>query len=50
MVGLCCKLEAMQLLDTLGRISEPVRSTPTTVKLTVTCTVGISGFTLGVIY
>ncbi len=31
-------------------ISEPVRSTPTTVKLTVTCTVGISGFTLGVIY
>jgi hypothetical protein len=31
-------------------ISEPVQSAPTTVKLTVKCTAGISGFTLGVIY
>jgi len=31
-------------------MSEPVRSTPAMVKLTVTCTAGVSGFTLGVIY
>jgi hypothetical protein len=31
-------------------ISEPVQSTPTMVRLTVKCTPGLAGFTLGVIY